>query len=62
MPTDNRWVSIVGFLVVDRSSNNFEVERFRIDIDAITLCGQYVPLVNMAASCSVQQSCESNFF
>lgn len=62
MPTNNRWVSILGVLTkVDRSSNNLEVEQFRIDIDNIVFCGQYVPLVISAASSSVPQSCESNF-
>ena len=62
MPTDNRWVSILGFLRMDRSGNNLEVERFRIDIDNIVICGQYVPLVTSAASSSVQQNCESTLF
>jgi hypothetical protein len=57
MPGNNRWVSICGFLTgVDRSSDNSEVEQFRIDVENVNFCGQYIPPANSPAF--VTQSCE----
>ena len=57
MPGNKRWISIQGFLTgVDRSSDDSEVEQFRIDVDNVIFCGHYTPPVNSAAF--VPQSCE----
>jgi hypothetical protein len=51
VPGNKRFVSVRGFLTgVDRSGIGSEVEKFIIDMDTITFCGQYVPPVASMSS------------
>jgi protein tyrosine/serine phosphatase len=51
MPAKNRWVTIYGYVTgVDMSSDNTEVEQFRMNIENIAFCGPYIPPANSAAS------------
>ena len=51
MPSNNRWVTICGYVTgVDMSSDNSEVEQFRINIENVAFCGPYTPPANLAAS------------
>jgi hypothetical protein len=55
LPWSKRFVSLSGFLTgVGRSGDGSEVEIFRIDVDNITFCGQYIP---PAAASMNPQSC-----
>ena len=54
MPGNKRFVSLCGFLTgVDKLDDESEVEIFRIKIDNITFCGQYV----QPAVSSMDKSC-----
>jgi len=53
VPGNKRFVSLGGFLNgVDKSDDGSEVENFRIEVDNITFCGQYVqPAVAPSCTC-----------
>jgi hypothetical protein len=52
MPGNNRWVTIYGYVTgMDRSSDNAEVEQFRIDVEGVTFCGPYTPPVPQSCEC-----------
>lgn len=57
LPGNKRFVSLHGFLTrIDRSGDGSEVERFRIDVNNICFCGQYVQPAVVSES-KIPQSC-----
>ena len=63
MPGNKRWVSVCGFLTrVERSRDNSEVEQFRIDVENVTFCGQYISPANSAPFVSQNCECAELFF
>jgi hypothetical protein len=54
VPANKRYVSLSGFLTgVDKLDDGSEVDKFRIDVDNITFCGQYV---QPAAASTISQT------